>query len=136
MKYNTSFIVFPKHCNHFKELIFGGAFMAEMDLAAAHCVRRALFDTVNDVKNAVTYKASFTFKKPSYVGDLLELEATVEAVTKKSLTVKVVARRNKNWVYEDIAEGIFVFVSVGDMSSLENHPEFLPYMDHGLDQII
>jgi len=135
MSFTTSFIVFPKHCNHLKELIFGGAFMAEMDLAAAHCVRRALFDTENGVKNAVTHKASFTFLKPSYVGDLLELEASIKSLGEKSLTVEVKARRNRNRVYDNIALGEFVFISIGDVDDLTNHPDFLPYKAHGLGKI-
>jgi acyl-CoA hydrolase len=132
MSFTTSFIVFPKHCNHFKELIFGGAFMAEMDLAAAHCVRLALFDTDNGVKNAVTHKASFTFLKPSYVGDLLELEANIQSFGEKSITVEVKARRNRNRVYDNIAAGEFVFISIGDVDDLTSHPDFLPYKAHGL----
>lgn len=132
MKYNASLIVFPKHCNHLKELIFGGAFMAEMDLAAAHCVRLALFDTENGVKNAVTHKASFTFLKPSYVGDLLEFEANIISMGKKSLTVEVKVRRNRNRVFDNIAVGEFVFITIGPVEDLSNHPDFLPYKEHEL----
>lgn len=130
--YTTSFIVFPSHCNHLKEVIFGGAFMAELDLAAAHAVRRALFETTNGVKNAVTHKANFTFLKPCYVGDLIELEATITSVHLKSLTVEVKARRNTNGVLDDIAEVEFVFISIGDVGDLTLHPKFLPYREHGL----
>ena len=58
MKYTTSFIVFPKHCNHLKDLIFGGAFMAELDLAAAHCVRKALVGSeLNNAMNQTSVKS-------------------------------------------------------------------------------
>jgi len=125
-------MVFPEHCNHLKELIFGGAFMAQLDLTAAHCVRRALFDTENGVKNAVTHKASFTFLKPCYVGDLIEMEANVVGLGPKSLQVTVKARRNRNRVYDDIAEAEFVFISIGEIIDLTTHPNFLPYKEHGL----
>ena len=131
-KYETSFIVFPKHCNHLKELIFGGAFMAELDLAAAHCVRRVLFNTTNGVKNAVTHKANFTFLKPSYVGDLLELEADLQELGSKSISVKVKAWRNTDGILAQVAEADFVFISIGDVGDLALHPNFLPYKEHGL----
>jgi acyl-CoA hydrolase len=132
MQYTTSFIVFPEHCNHLKELIFGGAFMAQMDLSAAHCVRRLLFDADEGVEHAVTHKASFEFHKPAYVGDLLELEADIQSVGEKSIVVEVVAWRNKRRNRTKIATGDFVFISVGDVGDLSAHPEFLPYKKHGL----
>lgn len=110
--------------------------MAEMDLTAAHCVRLALFDTENDVKNGVTHKANFEFLKPSYVGDLLEFEANIISVGKKSLTVEVKVRRNRNRVYDNIAVGEFVFITIGPIEDLSNHPDFLPYKEHGLSMPI
>lgn len=128
MKYTTSFIVFPKHCNHHKDLIFGGAFMAELDLAAAHCVRKALDGNPNGVENAVTHKAEFEFKKPSYVGDVLDLEATVVDFGKKSIDIQVRAKRGK----ELIADANFIFITIDKIETLEHHPTFLPYKEHGL----
>lgn len=126
MKYTTSFIVFPKHCNHFKEIIFGGAFMAELDLAAAHCVRKALAGSISKIENAVTHKAEFEFKLPSYVGDVLDLEATLSDVGKKSLTIKVIATRGN----DVIAVANFVFITIGSIQSLDEHPRLLPYREH------
>lgn len=132
MRYTTSFIVFLEHCNHLKELIFGGAFMAQMDLAAAHCVRRLLFDAAEGVEHSVTHKASFEFHKPAYVGDLLELESEIMSLGEKSIVVQVIAWRNKRRNRVKIATGDFVFISVGDVDDLTSHPEFLPYKAHGL----
>lgn len=129
MKYTTSFIVFPKHCNNLKDLIFGGAFMAELDLAAAHCVRKALDGS--ELSNAVTHKADFEFKKPTYVGDYLELEAKVVALGTKSISVEVTAMRG----VEVIAIGKFVFITIDTVESLEHRPQFLPYRAHGLAAI-
>ena len=126
MRYTTSFIVFPKHCNNLKDLIFGGAFMAELDLAAAHCVRKALVGS--ELSNAVTHKAEFEFKKPAYVGDFLEIEAKVESLGTKSISVNVTATRGT----ELIAVAKFVFITIDKVESLDNHPQFLPYKAHGL----
>jgi len=129
MKYTTSFIVFPKHCNHLKDLIFGGAFMAELDLAAAHAVRIALIGNTNGIENAVTYKATFEFLKPSYVGDLLEIDAEVTNFGTKSVEVLVTAKRGR----DTIAVGDFIFITIGKVESLEDHPDLLPYKAHGLN---
>ena len=130
--YTTSFIVFLEHCNHLREIIFGGFFMSQLDLAAAHCVRRALFDAKEGIEHAVTHKAEFEFFKPAYVGDLLELEAEIKSVGVKSLSVEVVAWRNKRRQRDKIAVGKFIFIAVGDVSDLSHHPELLPYKEHGL----
>ena len=104
--------------------------MAEMDLAAAHCIRKALIGNVNGIENAVTHKANFEFKKPAYVGDLLDLEAVVTSCHTKSITVTVTAKRNK----ELVAVGNFVFITIDKIESLAHHPEFLPYKEHGLER--
>jgi len=132
MKYTTSFIVFPKHCNHLREVIFGGQFMAEMDLAAAHCIRRLLFKANEGVEHAVTPKTHFDFQKPAYLGDLIELEAEVKSLGEKSIVVQVVAWRNRKNVRARMAIGDFVFVAIGAVDDLTGHPEFLPYKNHGL----
>lgn len=132
MNYTTSFIVFPKHCNHHKDLIFGGAFMAELDLAAANCVRKILLSSPNEVDNAVTHKAEFEFMKPAYVGDILDLAAFVTSWGKKSITIKVTATRVKRHGSDLIAVAEFVFITIDKVESLAHHPNFLPYKEHGL----
>ena len=132
MKYTTSFIVFPKHCNHHKDLIFGGAFMAELDLVAAHCVRKVLVGNLYGIENAVTHKAEFEFKKPAYVGDFLNFQAEVTTVGKKSISIRVQVTRKFD---EIIAIANFVFITVGEIKNLEHHPTYLPYKEHGLDKV-
>lgn len=112
--------------------------MAELDLAAAHCVKRLLADGINDVSEAVTHKANFTFLKPCYVGDLIEMDAEVKSVGAKSITVEVKARRDVRGTYkdkrhyDDIAVAEFVFISIGKIDNLDTHPPFLPYKEHGV----
>lgn len=106
--------------------------MAEMDLAAAHCVRRALNES-KTAEHGVTHKASFTFLKPAYMGDTLDLVAELQKTHNKSLVVKVIATRtHKGRDTEKIAEGDFVFISIGYVGNLLGHPEYLPYINHGL----
>lgn len=105
--------------------------MSQLDLAASHCVRRVLFD-FPAATNAVTHKAEFEFTKPCYVGDLIDLVADVVSANKKSLVVRVNAMRNVKGVTTPVAKATFVFIAVGDVSNLTNHPEYLPYVEHGL----
>lgn len=129
LKHNCSFIVFPKHCNHMQNIIFGGHFMAEMDLAAAHCVRRFLFDS-ETCSEAVTYKADYTFHKPCYLGDLIDLEATIFSTKDKSIVVTIGAYRNVQGKLEYVAESSFVFISIESKELTTHGP--LPYKNHGL----
>lgn len=129
-KYDSSFIVFPKHCNHMQNIIFGGHFMAEMDLAAAHCVRRALFDS--ECSEAVTHKVlDLTFHKPCYLGDLIELKAKIISAKVKSIVVSVHAYKNTKGVLDSVADAKFVFVSI-ETKDLNLKREKLPYKNHNL----
>ncbi len=56
----TFFTVLPKHCNHHMPMIFGGHFMAEMDIAAAMLVAKLLVNSTT-ATHAVTYKYDGTF---------------------------------------------------------------------------
>lgn len=116
-------------------LIFGGAFMAELDLCAAHCCRRLLFDSPA-CKQAVTHKANFQFHRPSYCGALLDLTAEVVELGEKSIVVEVSAHRNVRNDLELIATARFVFVSLDSSAipsiDLHTRPTFLPYAKHGL----
>lgn len=149
-KFSTSFIVFPEHTNHMSPIIFGGKFMAELDLCAAKCVRRALYSS-SKVNGAVTHKMEVTFKKPCYLGDFIIMEAELTALGEKSLSVNVKAYREvksvtesedstyENPAYlvqdwkEEVAEANFVFISASlNPEQLKDKPYFLPYKAHGL----
>lgn len=139
LKHTTSFVVFPEHTNHMEPIIFGGKFMAEMDLCAAQCVRRFLYGSFT-ADSSVTHKASFEFKKPAYTGDFIVLNAEVQSVGKKSIVVNVSAMREKKKrgadstsIAEEIAVGTFVFIAVNlEDADLSKRPEFLPYVNHGI----
>lgn len=129
IEYTTSIIVFPKHSNHLYPLIFGGALMEMMDLTAAMTSRRAL--QLTELEHSVTHKADYTFHRPSYVGDVLDLTGTVKSCSVKSLAIEVIVKRKS----ELIATGSFVFISI-EPSDLSLKPAFLPYVKHGLTKEI
>lgn len=145
--FESSFIVFPEHTNHMSPIIFGGKFMAELDLCAAKCVRRALYDS-DWADGSVTYKMDVTFKLPCYQGDLIFLNAEIIDLGKKSITVKVKAyreqeefRRTKDPLrsgrkYQErveVAEANFVFITItANPEQIQHKPYFLPYVEHKL----
>lgn len=130
-KFETNFWVFPEHTNHNFPMIFGGAFFAEMDKAAALCVKRFLYDS-KTCEDAVTYKFDGEFLAPCYVGDLIYLYARVESAGKKSVVVKVTASRERtNTTLEMVAVANFVFVTL-EAGKVKSEDGKLPYKEHGL----
>jgi acyl-CoA hydrolase len=116
LTHSTSFIVMPTQTNYHYPMIFGGAFMAELDKAAAACVSRLLHDSECD--GAVTFKVlEGIFYAPAQCGDLLFLNAKVIELRHKSVTVMVEAYRERRAKkgQDKIAKFVFVFVTkVGD----------------------
>jgi acyl-CoA hydrolase len=128
-------------------IIFGGKFMSELDLCAAKCVRRFLYDSTT-ADGSVTYKMDVTFKAPCYQGDLIFIEAEIVDTGEKSISVSVKAfreqkvfRRTRDPLHSDnsyqerveVAEANFVFISIKvDEEHIQTKPYFLPYVKHGL----
>ncbi len=96
----------PEHTNYRSPLIFGGAFMAKMDLAAAE--RIALFfratykerkqyaeqNGTSLVDNAVTHTIDkCIFYAPSFLGDIIQLETKIFKAQRRHIWVHVRAFR-------------------------------------------
>jgi len=116
-KFNTSFLVLPSHTNHHFPLIFGGAFFSELDIAAYSCVRQLLFDSECD--NAVTYKFTGEFIKPSFLGDIIYIECEITEMRFKTISVNVNAFREPSPTENvesneriHVAKADFVFVTM------------------------
>lgn len=120
--FNNSFTVLPKHCNYHFPMIFGGAFFAEMDLAAAMTVSRLLHDSECD--SAVTHKFEGEFLSAAESGDIIFLACEVIELRKKAVVVEVIAKREKRAIKGSdlIAKAKFVFVTKKDG---EFHPHGL-----------
>lgn len=122
MNHSNSFVVMPTHTNYMYPLIFGGAFMGELDLCAATLVNKLVKKSLT-VDNAVTHKADFTFHAPSYAGDVIYMDAVVVDFGKKSIVVKVEAYREPRDSSDRIhvATSQFVFVTrMGDEYKAHN----------------
>ena len=88
LNFETSFLVMPKDTNYMQPLIFGGVFMAQLDIAAASLVHRCVAHS-QVVNNAVTYKASFEFVGPANQGDLVVMVAKLTEAKGKHLCITV-----------------------------------------------
>lgn len=118
----TDFIVMPANTNYM-DIIFGGYFMSQLDLAAATVVNRAIrySDTAD---KAVTHKFHVEFSKPSYAGDIITINSEIVDVGRKSIIVKQKAyketRSDKTKTLVAVTEIVFVTMN-------ENH-----YVNHQL----
>lgn len=120
--FETNFTVMPSDCNYHYPMIFGGAFFAKMDLAAAMTVSRLLHDSECD--SAVTHKFEGEFLSAAECGDIIFLSCEVIELRKKAVVVEVTAKREKRAKkgQDLIAKAKFVFVT-------KKNGEFCP---HGL----
>jgi acyl-CoA hydrolase len=111
----NSFTVMPAQCNYHYPMIFGGAFISELDLCAASCVSRLLHDS--ECNQAVTYKVlDITFHAAAEAGDIIFMSAEVVELRHKAVTVRVKAERERRAVAgrDHIADATFVFVTKKD----------------------
>jgi acyl-CoA thioesterase YciA len=91
--------------------IFGGWIMAQMDLAGATvALIRAQGRVATVAVNAMT------FHKPVLVGDVVSFYSTIERVGRTSITVKVEAwaLRHRFGEEEQVTEGTFIYVAIGE----------------------
>lgn len=108
-----TFTVFPEDLNYLGSL-FGGKLLAEMDVAAVKPVRRMLYGTPCD--GAVTASMDkVDFKRPAYLGDIIELHASIVNLGRTSIDVAVkVFREDQTGDVSAICEAQFTFVSLRD----------------------
>ena len=113
-----TFTVFPEDLNYTGSL-FGGKLLSEMDMAAIKPVRRILYGTSCD--GAVTVSLDkVDFKNPAYLGDIIELHASIVRMGRTSIDVAVhVSREDQAGEVATICEARFTFVSLKDN---EPHP--------------
>lgn len=132
--YTTNFYVFPRDCNHSGNIIFGGYYMSELDLAAAHAAKQLLRES--DVGlSAVTHRADFNFIGPTYAGDEVRLTATAWFGENKSIYIKVLGdvidgRPVTEHYPIPTAVADFVFITIADQAPVDK-PKKLRYINHG-----
>jgi acyl-CoA hydrolase len=114
LKFSTNFVVMPGDCNYMTPMIFGGEFFARLDIAVACAVKRAMY--FSDCDSAVTHKWEGEFHAPSYLGDIIFIDAEIVEFRHKAIVIKVVAHREP--IHQKgipkrilVASAKFVFVS-------------------------
>jgi len=125
LEFDTNFTIMPTHCNYLSPLVFGGSLFSKMDLCAAVCSTRLLRHSPTGCTSAVTHKADVTFHKPSYLGEIIYLNAKVVELRQKAIKIHVRVEREQRLEKgrDFIAEADFVFVSMKDGE----------YFKHGLE---
>jgi acyl-CoA hydrolase len=117
----TYFTVLPKHCNHHIPMIFGGEFMAQMDIAAAMLTAKLLVSS-KTATHAVTHKFEGEFMAAAQMGDIVQLHCTVSELRKKAIVIMVEAHRQKRGepMNDYIAWAKFIFVSKNEDKFVEH----------------
>ncbi len=111
-------LAMPKDANPDGD-IFGGWLMSQMDVAGATvAIARAQGRVVTVAVEAMS------FDQPVFVGDQLSCYGTIERVGRTSIRVRVAAwaRRGRGAVEEQVTEGVFTYVAVGD----DRRPRVVP----------
>lgn len=116
-----SFTVMPKDCNFNKNhedgrnnILFGGKLMYELDYAGAKIARRATYGV--DCDTVVTASTErIDFQRPAFIGDIVTMTATVKAIGKSSLQIRVkVKREGLDGTIEQICSANMTFVTIKD----------------------
>jgi len=103
-------IAMPRDTNPDGDM-FGGWIISQMDLAAyLHARKRS------SAKVVTVAVDNIVFHRPVYVGDCLLCYAVTEKTGRTSMTVKVEAmvERRQGHKQEQVTEGHFVFVAIGE----------------------
>ena len=118
-----SFTVMGKDLNYVNAL-FGGKLMYEMDYAGAKVARRALYNS--DVDGVVTASCDrINFEKPAFLGDIITMVATIKALGKSSMQIRIKVRRESlKGEVEQICSANMTFVS---MKANKPHPHKLNF---------
>lgn len=111
LKVYHSFTVFPDGLNYFGTL-FGGKVLAEMDIAAAKAVRRLLYNTGCDGAATVSVDR-VDFKRPAFLGDIIEMEAQITSLGSSSIKIRVdVTKEDSLGNIDRICNAEFTFVAL------------------------
>ena len=114
-----SFTVMPKDCNfnldkstNRNRILFGGKILYDIDFAAAKVARRATYGVGADM--IVTASMDKTnFDKPAFLGDIITYTATIKALGRSSIQIRVrVTREDSIGNIEHICSSNMTFVTI------------------------
>lgn len=133
LELTTYWTIMPKDTNYMFPLVFGGAMMSQVDLAAATHARMLLNWTTCD--KAVTHKANFSFTGRSYAGDTIRFVSRVAEVRDNAIRFLVDVYRSPlptdgapmSIGFEHIGSHELVFVTMtGDKFTPHHLKDLLP----------
>jgi len=106
-------VMHPRHANsntvNGKMQVFGGEVMCQMDIAAGEAAR-----SICAGRLVTVCFEKIVFKKPVFVGDLLECKAQVTDIGKSSITIKLNVHVIRNDERIHVTDGQAVFVCVDE----------------------
>jgi len=116
-----SFTVMPRDCNfnldkstNRNRILFGGKILYDMDFAAAKVARRACYGVGAD-RIVTASMDKVNFDKPAYLGDIVTYTATIKALGRSSIQIRVrVNREDSVGNVEHICSSNMTFVTVKD----------------------
>tara|TARA_R110000772_G_scaffold20466_5_gene56827 strand:+ start:891 stop:1307 length:417 start_codon:yes stop_codon:yes gene_type:complete len=114
-----SFTVMPKDCNFnindgINDILFGGKLLYEIDYAGAKAARRATYDVDMDMIVTASLER-LNFERPSFVGDIVSMVATIKSLGKSSISIRViVTRESLKGLIEQVCSANMVFVTMKD----------------------
>ena len=126
-----SFTVMPKDCNfnnnvnnNKNDILFGGKLLYEIDYAGAKIVRRATYGL--DIDMIVTASLDkINFEKPSFLGDIVSMEAVVKSLGKSSISIRIiVSRESLIGEIERVCSANMVFVTMKNGKPIPHNLNF------------
>jgi acyl-CoA hydrolase len=126
-----SFTVMPKDCNFNRnhengrnDILFGGKLMYEIDYAGAKIARRATYNVDCDI--VVTASTDrINFEKPAFLGDIVTMTATIKALGKSSIQIRVKAKRESlKGEIEQVCSANMTFVTIKDGKPVAHNLNF------------
>lgn len=115
-----SFTVMPKDCNFNRDknnqngILFGGSLLYHVDYAGAKVARRATYGIDKDMLVTASID-KINFDRPSFVGDIVTMTATIKAFGSTSIQIRVkITREDLSGEIEQISSANMVFVTMKD----------------------
>jgi acyl-CoA hydrolase len=125
-----SFTVMPKDCNFNRDglnqngILFGGKLMYEIDYAGAKVARRATYGVDKDMLVTASID-KIDFQRPAFVGDIVTMLATIKALGRTSIQIRVkVTREDLKGKVEQICSANMVFVTMKNGKSTPHDLNF------------
>ena len=110
MEYELCYKVIPMPCHtNYNGDIFGGWLLSQMDLAGV-----SLCNKLNFGRYVTLTIDKMVFKKPVYIGDIVEIMGRINKIGTTSITVDLLVQTTsmETGITQHVTEGIFKYVKI------------------------